>query len=165
MSPGGAFTNTVLRTPLRKLSSTKLEMDPSLTADPKKGSQRRPAFIVTRSVARHASEAYSPRYVCSRSRNPGALCSNRASRPVMKSVIERPVTLPLNSKSPMDRALISWKEVQYAMLAPADSWWRPRIIVRSSAIWYVSVSNRVFVSYPPGVENAPLTVRAMLPGT
>src|SRR3546814_4328125 len=51
------------------------------------------------------------------------------------------------------------------MLTPACSWWRPRTIVRSSATWYEMVSYLVFVSVPPGVMNAPLTVRAIAPGT
>src|SRR5258705_12979923 len=55
MSPGGALTNIVLRTPLVKLSGTKLEIAPFFDTVPKYGSQRRPRFSVSRSDARHAS--------------------------------------------------------------------------------------------------------------
>src|SRR5687768_8041195 len=53
--PAGAFVNTVLLTPLRKLSRLKLEIAPFFTFCPKNGSHRRPAFTVTRFVALHAS--------------------------------------------------------------------------------------------------------------
>src|SRR5438093_13304027 len=60
--PAGAFTNWVLFTPRRKLSSLKLVTEPCVTFCPENGSHRRPAFTVIRSVARQPSCAYRPSY-------------------------------------------------------------------------------------------------------
>src|SRR5262245_44506016 len=101
--PAVALRNTVLFTPLRKLSMLKTEITPFSTFWPKNGSQRSPPFTVMRLVTRHESCAYSPVYQLLTGSLPRPPCSTVVTRPTSRSAIPRPVADPLQLQLPLDR--------------------------------------------------------------
>src|SRR6266540_5022199 len=103
MSPAGALRNTLLLILRSKFSCFQITIASLSTLWPKYGSHRRPALMVTRFDTRHESCAYDPRYQLWISRMLGPPISSRATRPVRKSAMERPVRLPSTVQVPLVR--------------------------------------------------------------
>ena len=102
-TPAGALRNTVLLTPRWKFSMLNTEMTPFSTFCPKNGSQRTPAFTVTRLDARHVSWAYAAGNQLLTGSLPNPPCSTVVTRPTRTSAQPRPVALPSKIQLPLAR--------------------------------------------------------------
>jgi hypothetical protein len=121
MSPGGALRNTLLLMPWSKFSFRKITIALFSTTWPKYGSHRTPALMVIRSVMRHASCAYAPKYQLWISRMLGPPISSLATRPIRKSARACPVKLPSMVHVPPVREVESVSNFQRRTLAPKPS--------------------------------------------